>query len=224
MPHYGTRGSSSFRDAGDAPLLWSAPDAHVFRLQAQVSRLEAIAYTFPQARDRVVVVSNGFFGERVREVLLTHRLKPTSWSRLGVQAPTPGLREALKSLRRLSRSSTPRPPGITNPLEGIVEAASCGRRRGDRGRRVFAGGISLPFAKLGVDVAFSASRNASRPPGISPVAVAPSLWESTDSQTVEGCISTVHLGSLRNGVGEWHLAERQFPRISSTPSTGPCRC
>src|SRR5207247_2690577 len=79
--------------------LWSSGDAHVLPIAGPGhAGLEALAYTFLRPGDRVVVVSNGFFGERTREVLQTHRVKvdvvSSDW---GAGPDIPALREALKT-------------------------------------------------------------------------------------------------------------------------------
>jgi len=125
----------------------------------------------------------------------------------GAGPDLPGLREALKSPAKAvavvhNETST----GITNPLEGIVEAAHAVDAAVIVDAVSSLGGISLPFAKLGVDVAFSASQKCiAAPAGISPVAVAPSLWESTDSQTVEGWYLNLYTWArYETEWGEWH--------------------
>src|SRR5207248_1277041 len=77
MPHSGDAWVKAHRETREMLHdLWSAPDAHVFPIAGPGhAGLEAIAYTFLRPGDRVVVVSNGFFGERTREVLLSHRVK-----------------------------------------------------------------------------------------------------------------------------------------------------
>src|SRR5207237_491825 len=60
--------------------------------------LEAIGYTFLRPGDRIVVVSNGFFGDRTHEVLLTHRVKADLVSSAWGSAPDlAALRTALKT-------------------------------------------------------------------------------------------------------------------------------
>src|SRR2546429_10016437 len=99
--------------------LWSAPDAHVFPLAGPGhAGLEALAYTFLRPGDRVVVVSNGFFGERTREVLQTHRVKvdvvSSDW---GAGPDIPALREALKTpTKAVAVVSNAASTGVTNRL------------------------------------------------------------------------------------------------------------
>src|SRR2546430_12409425 len=77
MPHYGDAWLKAHAETRDMlRYAWSAPDAHVFPIAGPGhAALEAIGYTFLRPGDRIVVVSNGFFGDRTHEVLLTHRVK-----------------------------------------------------------------------------------------------------------------------------------------------------
>src|SRR5712664_3119219 len=170
--------------------LWSSGDAHVLPIAGPGhAGLEAIAYTFLRPGDRVVVVSNGFFGDRTREVLQTHRVKvdvvSSAW---GAGPDILALREALKRPTKAvavvhNETST----GITNPLEPIVEAAHA------------------------VDAAVSASQKCiAAPAGIAPVAVARSLWESTDPKTVEGWYLNLYT---------WDRYEREWGDWHPTPTT-----
>src|SRR6267378_1136448 len=77
MPHYGDAWVKAHAETREMlRYLWAAPDAHVFPIAGPGhAALEAIAYTFLRPGDRVVVVSNGFFGDRTAEVLASHRVK-----------------------------------------------------------------------------------------------------------------------------------------------------
>ncbi len=195
MPHYGDAWVKAHGEAREMlRYLWSSGDGHVLPIAGPGhAGLEAIAYTFLRPGDRVVVVSNGFFGERTREVLQTHRVKAdvvsSDW---GAGPDIPALREALKTPTKAvavvhNETST----GITNPLEPIVEAAHAV----DAAVLVDAvsslGGLPLPFAKLEIEAAFSASQK---------------------------CIAA---GTDTSGNGEIGIPRRRrFPRTCSTRSIG----
>src|SRR3989454_11695667 len=124
-PHYGDAWVKAHSETREMlRYLWSAPDAHVFPIAGPGhAALEAIAYTFLRPGDRVVVVSNGFFGERTREVLQSHRVKADVVSSVwGAGPDIPALREALKTPTKAvavvhHETST----GNTEPLDAIVE-------------------------------------------------------------------------------------------------------
>ena len=100
MPHYGDAWVKAHAETRDMlRYAWAAPDAHVIPIAGPGhAALEAIAYTFLRPGDRVVVVSNGFFGDRTLEVLLTHRVKGDLVSSAWGAAPDlAALRTALKT-------------------------------------------------------------------------------------------------------------------------------
>src|SRR5438445_1541090 len=99
MPHYGDAWVKAHGEAREMlRYLWSSGDGHVLPIAGPGhAGLEAIAYTFLRPGDRVVVVSNGFFGERTREVLQTHPVKPDVVSSYwGARRDLPALPQAVK--------------------------------------------------------------------------------------------------------------------------------
>lgn len=215
MPHYGEAWVKAHGETRDLlRYVWSAPKAHVFPIAGPGhAALEAIAFTFLRPGDRVVVLSNGFFGERINDVLRTHRVRThvveSPW---GSGPDLPALREALKEPTRAvafvhNETST----GVTNTLEPLVEAA----HRAGAFVLVDAvsslGGLPLPFDKLGIDAAFGASQKCiSGPAGLSPVAVSQSLWEATDPDSVEGWYLNLYT---------WDRYEREWGEWHPTPTT-----
>jgi aspartate aminotransferase-like enzyme len=160
-----------------------------------------------------VVVSNGFFGDRTNEVLLSHRVKADLVSSPWGSGPDlAALREALKKPARAvavvhNETST----GITNDLAPIVEAAHAANAFVLVDAVSSLGGISLPFGKLGVEAAFTASQKClSAPAGIAPVAVSKSLWESVDPATVNGWYLNLFT---------WDRYEREWGDWHPTPTT-----
>ena len=215
MPHYGDAWVKAHAETRDMlRYLWAAPDAHVFPIAGPGhAALEAIAYTFLRPGDRVVVVSNGFFGDRTAEVLASHRVKveiiPSAW---GAGPDVAALRNALKTPAKAvavvhNETST----GVTNVLEPIVEAAHAADSLVIVDAVSSLGGIPLPFAKLGIDAGFSASQKCiAAPAGIAPIAVSRSLWESTDPKTVVGWYLNLYT---------WDRYEREWSDWHPTPTT-----
>jgi alanine-glyoxylate transaminase/serine-glyoxylate transaminase/serine-pyruvate transaminase len=210
MPHYGDAWVKAHAEAQEMlRYLWSAPEAYSFPVAGPGhAALEAIAYTFLRPGDRVIVVSNGFFGERTHEVLLAHRVKAeivaSPW---GSGPDLAALRNALRTPARAvavvhNETST----GITNPLEPIVEAAHAADAFVIVDAVSSLGGIRLPFGKLGIEAAFTASQKCiSAPPGIAPVAVSRSLWETTDPKSVNGWYLNLYTWDrFEKEWGEWH--------------------
>lgn len=215
MPHYGDAWVRAHAETRDMlRYVWSAPQARVFPIAGPGhAALESIAYTFLRPGDRVVVVSNGFFGDRMNDVLRSHRAKTvvveSPW---GAGPDLAALREALKQpTRAVAFVHNETATGVTNALEPIVEAA----HRADAFVLVDAvsslGGLPLPFDRLGIDAAFGASQKCiSGPAGISPVAISRSLWESTDPDSVNGWYLNLYT---------WDRYEREWGEWHPTPTT-----
>jgi alanine-glyoxylate transaminase / serine-glyoxylate transaminase / serine-pyruvate transaminase len=215
MPHYGDAWVKAHAETREMlRYLWAAPDAHVFPIAGPGhAALEAIAYTFLRPGDRVVVVSNGFFGDRTAEVLASHRVKIEIVSSPWGSAPDlAALRNALKTPAKAvavvhNETST----GVTNVLEPIVEAAHAADALAIVDAVSSLGGITLPFGKLGIDAGFSASQKCiAAPAGLAPIAVSRSLWESTDPKSVEGWYLNLYT---------WDRYEREWGDWHPTPTT-----
>src|SRR5437870_567924 len=215
MPHYGDAWVKAHGEAREMlRYLWSSGDGHVLPIAGPGhAGLEAIAYTFLRPGDRVVVVSNGFFGERTREVLQTHRVKAdvvsSDW---GAGPDIPALREALKTpTKAVAAVHNETSTGVTNSLDPLVEAAHAADAFVIVDAVSSLGGLPLPFAKLGIDAGFSASQKCiAAPAGIAPVAVSRSLWESTDPKSVEGWYLNLYT---------WDRYERKWGDWHPTPTT-----
>lgn len=191
LPHYGDAWVRAYGETTSLMrYLWSAPNARVFPLAGPGhAGLESLTYTFLRPGDRVVVVSNGFFGDRIRDVLSTHRLKTevveSPW---GHGPDLDGLRAALKQPTKAvaivhNETST----GVTNALEPIVEAAHAVDAVVLVDAVSSLGGIPLHISDLGIEAAFSASQKClAAPAGITPIVVSPSLWERTDPDGIDG--------------------------------------
>src|SRR6266705_3281080 len=179
LPHYGDAWVQAFTETVSLMrYLWSAPEHRVFPLAGPGhTGLESLAYTFLRPGDRVAVLSDGFFGDRMREVLLTHRLKAdvvaSPW---GAGPDLDGLRNALK-----------RP---TKAVAVVHNETSTG--------------VTTLFRSS--DAAFGASQKClAAPAGITPVAVAPSLWEATDPSGADGWYLNLFTWErYAREWGEWH--------------------
>jgi len=215
MPHYGdawVKAHSQTREM--LRYAWSGPEAHVFPIAGPGhAALESIVYTFLRPGDRVIVVSNGFFGERTSEVLASHRVKvQVVGSPWGSGPDFTALREALKTPAKAvafvhNETST----GITNALEPIVEMAHAADAFALVDAVSSLGGLPLPFGRLGIDAAFSASQKCiAAPAGLAPVAISRSLWESTDPKTVDGWYLNLYT---------WDRYEREWGEWHPTPTT-----
>jgi len=215
LPHYGDAWVKAYHEMVDLlRYTWSAPRARVFPvLGPGHAGIESLAHTFFRRRDRIVVMDNGFFGDRMREVLVAHHLEvDVVRSPWGAGPDVTGIRKALaRPARALVVVHNETSTGVTNPLREIVEAA----HEKDAFVIVDAvsslAGLPFPFEALGIDGAFSASQKClAAPAGISPVAVAPSLWESADENDAEGWYFNLFT---------WDKYEREWGDWHPTPTT-----
>ena len=210
LPHYGDAWIKAFAETQDLMrYLWEAPKGKVFPMVGPGhAGLESLAFTFLRPGDRVVVLDNGFFGQRTAEVLATHRVKvDVVASEWGGGFDLPRLRKALvKPAKAVALIHNETSTGVTNPMEEVVELAHA------RGAFVLVdavsslGGIPLRAGRLGIDAAFSATQKClAAPAGISPLLVAPSLWEATDPKTVDGWYLNLFVwDKYQSEWGDWH--------------------
>lgn len=210
LPHYGAAWIRTYAETLDLMrYVWQAPRGRVFPLVGPGhAGLESLAYTFLRPGDRVVVLDNGFFGQRTAEVLATHHLDvelvSSEWgqgfdlAKLRAALATPAKAVALVH----NETST----GVANPLEEVVELAHA------KDASVLVDAVSslggLPFAgeKLGVDAAFSATQKClAAPAGLSPVLVSPSAWEAADPGAIDGWyLNLFTWDRYQREWGEWH--------------------
>jgi len=210
LPHYGDAWIEAFAQMQDLMrYAWEAPKGRVFPIVGPGHvGLEALTFTFLRPGDRVVVLDNGFFGERLAEVLATHRLKVERVrSEWGGGFDLAGLRKALgKPAKAVALIHNETGTGVTNPLDEVVELA--------HSKGAFAlvdavsslGGIPTRCGKLAIDAAFSASQKClAAPAGISPVLVSPSLWEATDPKGIDGWyLNLFTWDRYQREWGDWH--------------------
>ncbi len=210
LPHYGDAWIQAYAETEDLlRFLWEAPKGKVFPVEGPGhAALEALAFTFLRPEDRVVVMDNGFFGQRLAEVLATHRVRvdlvSSEW---GMGFDLPKLRKALvKPAKAVALIHNETSTGVTNPMEDVIELAHA------KGAFVLVdavsslGGIPFPAGKLDIDAAFSASQKClAAPAGISPILVAPSLWEATDPKTADGWyLNLFTWDKYQREWGDWH--------------------
>jgi len=210
LPHYGPAWVKAYKEVlGLLRYVWSAPKARVFPfLGPGHAGIEALIHTFFRRADRVVVLDNGFFGARLREVVRSHHIEvdlvSSPWGQgLDLQGLRTALRKPAKAVVVVHNETS---TGVTNPLEESAELAH------EKDALVLVdavsslGGLSLPFDDLGLDGAFSASQKClAAPAGIAPIAVAPSLWESSDPNEAEGWYFNLHTWDrYEHDWGDWH--------------------
>ncbi len=210
LPHYGDAWIRAYAETLDLMrYVWEAPQGKVFPMFGPGhAGLECLAFTFLRPRDRVVVLDNGFFGGRVADVLRMHDLEvevvASEWGRgLDVDKLGTALAKPTKAVALIHNETS---TGVTNRLEEVVELA----HSKDAFVLVDAvsslGGIPMRGDRLGIDAAFSASQKClAAPAGITPVLVAPSLWEATDPKGAQGWYFNLFTWErYRREWGDWH--------------------
>ncbi len=210
LPHYGDAWIRAFAETRDLMrYVWEAPQGKVFPLVGPGhAGLEALAFTFLRPRDRVVVLDNGFFGERMAEVLATHHVTvDVVASEWGAGFDLAKLKKALaKPAKAVAFIHNETATGLTNPLDEVVELAHAKDAFVLVDAVSSLGGIPVPSDRLRIDAAFSASQKClAAPAGISPVLVAPSLWEATDPKAVDGWyLNLFTWDKYERDWGDWH--------------------
>jgi alanine-glyoxylate transaminase/serine-glyoxylate transaminase/serine-pyruvate transaminase len=210
LPHYGDAWIKAFAEMQDLMrYVWEAPKGRVFPLLGPGhAGLESLAFTFLRPRDRVVVLDNGFFGQRLAEVLATHRVKVelvgSAW---GAGFDIANLKKALaKPAKAVAFIHNETSTGVTNPLEEVVELAHAKDAFVLVDAVSSLGGIRVPGGRLAIDAAFSATQKClAAPAGISPILVSPSLWDAGDPKGVDGWYLNLYTWDrYQREWGDWH--------------------
>ncbi len=210
LPHYGDAWIKAYAETLDLMrYVWEAPKGMVFPVVGPGhAGLESLAFTFLRPRDRVIVLDNGFFGERVAEVLRTHALRvdvvASEWGQaLALDQLKKALAKPAKAIALIHNETS---TGVTNRLDEIIELAHAKDAFVLVDAVSSLGGIPLRAEHLGLDAAFSASQKClAAPAGISPVLVSPTLWEASDPKAAQGWYLNLHTWEhYRKDWGDWH--------------------
>ncbi len=210
LPHYGDAWIKAYAETQDLMrFVWEAPAGRVFPIVGPGhAGLESLAFTFLRPRDRVVVLDNGFFGERLAEVLRTHGIRVDAVrSEWGRGFDLAGLKKALsKPAKAVALIHNETSTGVTNPLEEVVEMAHAKDAFVLVDAVSSLGGIPMRSGALDIDAAFSASQKClAAPAGISPVLVSPRLWDATGPKGVDGWYLNLYTWDrYQREWGDWH--------------------
>lgn len=215
LPHYGDAWIKAYAETLDLMrYVWEAPKGHVFPIVGPGhAGLESLAYTFLRPRDRVIVLDNGFFGQRLAEVLASHRVKvDVVASEWGAPFDVAGLKRALaKPAKAVAFIHNETATGMTNPMEEVTELAHAKDAFVLVDAVSSLGGIPFRAERLGIDAAFSATQKClAAPAGISPVLVSAALWDAVDPKGTDGWYL-----NLRT----WDKYQREWADWHPTPTT-----
>ncbi|MFQ5986150.1 MAG: pyridoxal-phosphate-dependent aminotransferase family protein [Thermoplasmata archaeon] len=211
LPHYGEEWVQTYRQTEDLlRTLFRMGDAKVFPMAGPAHvGMEALATTLLGPEDKALVIDNGFFGRRLREMLDAHQVEAFSiHGRWGAPPDLRRVEEVLSGtyIRAVFAVHSETSTGMVNP---IAELGNLSHEYGS----LFVvdavsslGGLPLPSDEWKVDAAFAASQKClGGPPGIAPVAIRPSILEAVDSDRVRGWYTNLHIWDrFRQNWGEWH--------------------
>ncbi|MDX1535084.1 MAG: aminotransferase class V-fold PLP-dependent enzyme, partial [Thermoplasmata archaeon] len=171
--------------------------------------MESLITTLLGPEDKALVIDNGFFGRRLREMLDAHQVEAFSiHGRWGAPPDLRRVEEVLSGtyIRAVFAVHSETSTGMVNPIRElgnlsheygslfVVDAVSS------------LGGLPLPCDDWKVDAAFAASQKClGGPPGIAPVAIRPSILEAVDSDRVRGWYTNLHTwDQFSEEWGAWH--------------------
>jgi alanine-glyoxylate transaminase/serine-glyoxylate transaminase/serine-pyruvate transaminase len=211
IPHYGKEWVEAYGETENLlQRLFGMKDARVYTIAGPAhAALEAIVTTLLRPEDKALVIDNGFFGRRLREVLDAHGIEAFSiHSRWGSPPDMRRVEEVLSSryVRALFAVHSETSTGMVNPLR---ELGSLAHEYGS----LFVvdavsslGGLDLPCDEWRVDACFGASQKClGAPPGIAPVAVRSSILEGVDPADVKAWyFNLLTWDKYRTEWGQWH--------------------
>ncbi len=192
VPHYGAAWTAYYQET--IGLLKNVFDTSgpVFAIPGSGSAgLDAAISSCIGSKDRLLILANGFFGDRLAEIATSH-FPETAIEQLSVDEPITDSRllDALAKHPAItavmvvhSESSS----GLLNPIESL--GALC-RERGvtflvDAISSL--GGVELSMDRMNIDVCVSASQKCLEgPPGLGLVAVAPQAWSRMKAYATRG--------------------------------------
>lgn len=209
MPHYGDAWVRIYTEAVQGLKALFHTQNDLFLLVGPGSAaLEAALGSVVGAGDRVLIPSNGFFGNRLREVASALRLDvvllDVPW---GEPLDADAIRDTLRADRRIRvvavvhhETST----GVLNPLEEIAQAVK------GEGRLLIVdavsslGGIPLPVDAWGVDLCVTVSNKClEAPPGLAPISVSEAAWRAIEANAAASRSWFLNLGTWRRYLREW---------------------
>ncbi len=211
VPHYGKEWVKAYSEVEELlQNLFDMREAMVFPLvgPAHVA-LEALVTTLLRQEDKALVIDNGFFGRRLREVLDSHGIEAFSiHSRWGTPPDMRRVEEVLSSryVRALFAVHSETSTGMVNPMR---ELGSLAHEYGS----LFVvdavsslGGLALPCDDWRIDACFAGSQKClGAPPGIAPVAVRGSILEGVDPGLVRSWyLNLLTWEKFKEEWGQWH--------------------
>jgi alanine-glyoxylate transaminase/serine-glyoxylate transaminase/serine-pyruvate transaminase len=210
-PHYGKEWVATYRETQDLlRTLFRMRDAKVFPMAGPAHvGMEALVTTLLGPEDKALVIDNGFFGRRLREMLDAHQVE--AFSIHGRWGSPPDLRRVEEVLsgtyiRAVFAVHSETSTGMVNPIRELGDLTH------DYGSLFVVdavsslAGLPLPCDDWKVDAAFAASQKClGGPPGIAPVVIRPSILDAIDPDRVRGWYTNLCTWDrFSEEWGEWH--------------------
>lgn len=211
VPHYGREWVEAYSETEDLlQNLFRMREARVYPIAGPAhAALEALVTTLLRPEDKALVIDNGFFGRRLREVLDAHGIEAFSiHSRWGSPPDMRRVEEVLSSryVRALFAVHSETSTGTVNPMR---ELGSLAHEYGslfvvDAVSSI--GGMDLPCDDWKIDACFGASQKClGAPPGIAPTVVRSSILEGVDPADVKAWyFNLLTWDKYGKEWGEWH--------------------
>jgi alanine-glyoxylate transaminase/serine-glyoxylate transaminase/serine-pyruvate transaminase len=220
MPHYGVRWTEIWRETIDLLKMVFKTDGDVFLMVGSGSAgIDACIGSAIPRGEKILVCSNGFFGERMARIAkgygLDVRRVEVEW---GEEITPPVVEKAIQAnpdAAAVAMVHLETSTAIANPIEEIGDVVR------DSGMLLIVdtvsslGGLPLEMDDWGIHLCASASQKClGAPPGLTPVAVHPEAWEKiTTNDTPHGWYLDLRVWRrYAREWGDWH----PFPTTTAT--------
>ncbi len=221
VPHYGADWTAYYNETMDGLRDIFGTDGDVYPIPGSGSAaLEAAIGSCLGEGRRFLILSNGFFGERLASIALS--IDPyTAVQRIPISEPisTDDLAGALEREAGISAVAVVHSESSSGLMNPVSELAEVCRRRGvlflvDAISSL--GGAELPMDAWGIDICVCASQKCLEgPPGLGLVAVGPEVWQRIEGTKARGWYLNLHVWrEFAEAWADWH----PFPVTLAVPA------
>ena len=208
-PHYGVEWTADYNETRDLlkQVFKTEGDVHILSGSGSAAIDSAIG-SLTTTGERVVVGTNGYFGDRLEDICLNYGLEVMRITApLGEQLDPESFREALSAEPRpalVTVVSLETATAVVNPVQEIAALA----REYEVPVVVDAvsglGGVPLSMDEWGIDIVASASQKClGAPPGLGPIAISPRAWKIMESKPDRAHGWYLNLETWRRFADEW---------------------
>lgn len=221
-PHYGAEWAAEYHGViGQLRQLYKTEGDVFPMIGSGTTALDTAIGNLFVAGQRLAVVVNGYFGERLVQIAAAHGIETVpiacAWGRAADPDVIRAALDAAGPLDGLALVHVETSTGVINPLREIVALAKA------RGLAVIVdavtslGGVELDMDAWGIDIAVSASQKSlAGPPGVGLIAVSKSAWERVDERPGPGPGWYLNLKTWRN-----YYYDEAYREFHPTPVTVP---